>query len=397
VRQGVAHSPNRGCIASAGPGNVSGDAAHSGSTTMRNAMSRIRVLHLVVGGDVGGAERLLVDLARRPDVARADQEVALFTPNPRLRSLFRDAGLVLHDRGHAREDAFSFLRRSLGSADVAWLVELLRGERFDALHTHTFGTHVLGTRAARRAGVPQLRTEHHVMHYFDPSCIPFTRWAASRTERFVAISGYVMSTLRRVAPDAASRTRVVLNGVDVAHWTPRPKERDGFSAAIVCRLTGWKRVDLAIEAARIARVELVVVGDGEERIRLEGLARSKGANVRFVGHQADPRPFLAQADITLNTSKSEPLGLSVLESLAMERPVIAFREGGLVEVVQDGETGWLVERADAPSLARAMTLAHERKDEIARMGKAGRRFVVEHASIERMCEGYAREYEDLVK
>ena len=359
----------------------------------------IRVLHLVVGGDIGGAERLIVDLARRPDMARAEQEVALFTPNARLWSLFRDAGLVVHDRGRVHEDALSYLARSLGPSDVQWLAELLRTGRFDLLHTHTFGTHVLGTRAAQRAGVPQLRTEHHVMHYFDPSCALFTRWAAARTDRFVAVSGYVMKTLARTAPAVTSRMRVILNGVDTKHWAPRDRHEEGrqFSAAIVCRLTGWKRVHLAVEAASLAGVELVIVGDGEERARLEARAHACRARVRFVRHQDDPRPFIAQADVTLNTSEKEPLGLSVLESLAMERPVIAFRQGGLVEIIEHGVTGYLAESASASALAREIIRARDHRDETARLGAAGRRFVVEHAGIERMCEAYAREYEELAK
>src|SRR5580692_6830415 len=83
-------------------------------------MSRLRVMHVVVAGDIGGAERLLVDLARRPEATGADHEVALITPNRALAQYFVDAGLRVHDRGAAREDPVAYLRQAFGSRDVVW-------------------------------------------------------------------------------------------------------------------------------------------------------------------------------------------------------------------------------------------------------------------------------------
>jgi glycosyltransferase involved in cell wall biosynthesis len=363
----------------------------------KNDPNRPRVMQLVVGGDVGGAERLLVDLASRPEESRAEHEVALFTPNPKLRALFLDAGLTVHCRGDGRESPLAYLFRSLAPFDVAWLARLLRDRRIDVLHTHTLGSHVLGTRAARLAGCSQLRTEHHVMHYTHWSSSPFTRWAAARTERFVAVSEYVRRFLVRVAPETAARATVVRNGIDTRFFAAKersPRETP-FSAAIVGRLVSWKRVELAIAACVGARVPLVVVGDGEERGRLEELSRRWRADVRFVGYQADPRPFFGACDVTLNTSKGEPLGLSVLESLAMERPVIAFAEGGIPEIVLDGRTGWLVEGDGPIRLTEALLRAKSDRGRLSVMGVAGRLFVEGNASVGAMCLGYAEQYESL--
>ena len=353
-------------------------------------------MHVVVGGDIGGAERVVADLATRPEPTGADHEVALFTPNRALASYFVRAGLRVHDRGHVRENPLAYLYRSLGPADVHWLSALLVDEASDVVHTHTFGSHVLGTRAARRTGKPQLRSEHHVMHYFDPTCSPFTRWAAARTARFVAVSEYVRRVVTETAPRLASRMTVVRNGVDTHHFAPRearePRPDRPLRLAVVCRLTAWKRVHLAVEAAALTRCELVVVGDGEERTRLEALAKERRAEVRFVGYQADPRPHVAACDAVLNTADSEPLGLSVLEALSMARPVIAFAAGGIPEIVEHERTGFLVREATALALARAIEQASADRVALVRMGHDGRRFALEQCSIERMCEGYAVAY-----
>lgn len=360
-------------------------------------MKRSRVLHLVVAGDIGGAERLLVDLATRAEVTDADHEVALITPNRALFTYFVEAGLTVHDRGPAREDPLSYLVRSLGNADVAWVTALVQAQRIDVLHTHTFGTHVLGTRAARRAKVKQLRTEHHVMHYADHSTSAFTRWAAARTDRLVAVSEYVRNTILSTMPALTPRMSVVRNGIDVAHWQPQPRNESEppFRAAVVCRLTGWKRVHLAIEAAARAEVELWIIGDGEERKNLETVAQRAEARVKFCGFQKDPRALLAECDVLLSTAKEEPLGLSVLESLAMGKPIVACATGGIPEIVQNEITGFLAENDSVTAIAHVLERAREKRDQLPGMGAAGRAFVERECTITRMCEGYAAVYHSL--
>jgi glycosyltransferase involved in cell wall biosynthesis len=352
-------------------------------------------MHVVVAGDIGGAERLLVEIGRNAKHTEAEHEVALITPNRALFEYLEKGGLLVHDRGPSRENPLAYLVRSLGPRDVAWLAGLLASRRVDIVHTHTFGSHVVGTRAARRARKPQIRTEHGIIHYFDPSCSVFTRWAAARTERFVAVSEHVLRGLARASPAIAARATVVRNGLDVGYFTPQARGEGAFSLAIVCRLTWWKRVDLAIRAAALARADLVVVGDGEDRAKLEALARKLDAPVRFVGLQKDPRPFIAAASAVMSTSEEEPLGLSVLESLAMARPVIAVAEGGVPEIVKDGETGFLVPAGEA-ELAAAIERARRAPAELQAMGERGRAFVEENCTIARMCQGYAAEYRRLL-
>jgi glycosyltransferase involved in cell wall biosynthesis len=357
-------------------------------------LRRPRIMHVVVAGDIGGAERLLVDLATRPDRTRAEHQIALLTPNPSLLAYFERAGVRVHDRGIVRENPFAYLWRSLGPSDVSWLARTIDEERAEVVHTHTFGSHVLGTRAALRTGRPQIRTEHHVGHYFDASTSLFTRWAAARTERFVAVSEYVRRVIAGAAPRIGGRTRVVRNGVDTDYWSPRPRKDRGFRIGVVCRLTAWKRVNLVIEAAAAARAELWVIGDGEERARLEAVARRRGAAVRFVGHQLDPRALVAECDAVMSAADREPLGLSLLESLSMERPVLAVDGGGIREIVQHDVTGLVVGAPTVAALAEAIVQARSNPEGLARMGAAGRRFVLRECGVDAMCEGYASVYEE---
>ncbi|MGH7271026.1 MAG: glycosyltransferase, partial [Polyangiaceae bacterium] len=99
--------------------------------------TRLRVMHVVVGGDIGGAERVVVDLATRPGETGADHQVALITPNRALAAYLDRAKLRVHDRGPARENPLSYLYRAIGPIDVAWLSRLLAEEGIDVVHTHT--------------------------------------------------------------------------------------------------------------------------------------------------------------------------------------------------------------------------------------------------------------------
>jgi glycosyltransferase involved in cell wall biosynthesis len=193
----------------------------------------------------------------------------------------------------------------------------------------------------------------------------------------------------------ARRTTVVRNAVDAERWSPRPRSDNGFRVGVVCRLTAWKRVHLVVRAAASAGVDLWVIGDGEERARLEALARRRGGAVRFLGHQADPRPFVAECDAVVSAAEGEPLGLSLLEALSMERPVIAFAEGGVPEIVQHGVSGMLVAESTAAALGEALARARRDRAGLARMGAAGRAFVLEHCNVGRMCEKYASVYRSL--
>lgn len=355
-------------------------------------------MHVVVGGEIGGAERIVVELAQRPELTGVEHQVAVITPNRELSSYFTSAGTRVHDRGPVRENPIAYLVSSFGPSDVRWLATLLARERIDVVHTHTFGSHVLGARAALRARVRSVRTEHDFQHYFDPSCSLFTRWAGARTDRLVTVSQYVHGVLSRTAPGLAARMTVVRNGIDPSYWTAdaAPADKRRFRAAMVCRLTARKRVHIAIEAVARAGVDLIVVGEGEEHPDLIRVAKKSGAAVTFVGRRSDPRPLVADCDVVLSTSENEPLGLSVLEALSMERPVIAGASGGIPEIVRDGVTGWLVAEPTPAAFAEAIVHARQNRSALRAMGAEARRFVVAECGVDRMCEGYAAVYRSVL-
>ncbi|MBX3230899.1 MAG: glycosyltransferase [Labilithrix sp.] len=359
------------------------------------------VVHVVAAGEVGGAERMLVDLMTGP--SRRTSSIALFTPNDELRRLFREADLVVDDRGPVREDPLSFLKRALGPGDVDWLTNVIERRNAGVVHLHTFASQVLGTRAADRAGVRVVRTEHSTRVYDDPSCRPFARWSLPRAGAIVFISEHVRRVaIARMPWLAKARTFVVHNGVDPARFEARPfTPTDRLKLVAVGRLDPRKGLELAIEAvARVPEVELDIVGEGSERARLEALAASKrsllegpaGPRVRIRGYAADVRGDVARADAVLSSAREEGLGIALLEGMAMGRPVIAVPVGGIPEIVREGETGWLADARTPSALARVLLRAAADRAEVERRGARARERVLASFTVDAMRARYETIY-----
>jgi glycosyltransferase involved in cell wall biosynthesis len=218
------------------------------------------------------------------------------------------------------------------------------------------------------------------------------RWdqrTAGRPSRYVAISHYVAGRIRRYYNREAT---VVYPPVDTEFFHP-DSAVPGRHALVVSALVPYKRVDLAIDACRIARVPLKIVGDGPDRARLERRAHADGhagsADVEFLGRRTNDevRELYRRAAIVMLPGE-EDFGIVPLEAQACGRPVVAYARGGALETVISEETGLLVDRADAPAFADAIRRAIDRpfdstaiRRHAERFGRA--RFVNEMTAIVR--------------
>jgi glycosyltransferase involved in cell wall biosynthesis len=356
----------------------------------------------VAAGEIGGAERMLVDLARpRPDSARP-HSVALLTPSDALRELLLSEGLDVDDRGPVKEGPLPYLASTLGRGDVRWLREVLVRRGAKIVHLHTFASQVLGTRAAAEARAHVVRTEHSTRVYDDPSCWPFARWSLRRADVVVCISEHVKRTaLARATFLDRHRVAVIYNGVDAARFVPRSEPTLALPASrrvrflALGRLDPRKGLDLALAAlSQVQDAELVIVGDGEARPSLERLATDLGVaeRVLFAGYTTDVRSAIAGCDVALSSARDEGLGIALLEAMAMGRPVVAVPVGGLPEVVANGQTGWLATRREPEALASVMREAVHDPAQRAKRGRQGRERVLAMFSIEGMRLGYERLY-----
>lgn len=158
-------------------------------------------------------------------------------------------------------------------------------------------------------------------------------------------------TQQRIKEYYDKPSTVIYPPVDVARFTPPPRgERNGY--VVWGRHVPYKRFDLAIQAANALQVPLTIAGSGPDTERLEAMA---GPTVKFVGRISDQALVkLAQTSKAFLFPNEEDFGISAVEALAAGTPVIAFKKGGALDIVQDGETGVFFEEQTVDSLVAAM-------------------------------------------
>ncbi len=189
-----------------------------------------------------------------------------------------------------------------------------------------------------------------------PILAHLARWdaaTAGRVDRFLANSQYVAGRIRRYYNRGST---VVYPPVDTAFY--RPPEPSGrhqpeTSFLVVSALVPYKRLDIAIDGCRQAKVPLKIVGRGPEEARLRQLA---GADVEFLGWRSDEdiRDLYGRATGVL-LAGTEDFGMVPVEAQACGTPVVALRAGGACETVVDGVTGVLVEDESAEAFAAGLS------------------------------------------
>jgi glycosyltransferase involved in cell wall biosynthesis len=141
---------------------------------------------------------------------------------------------------------------------------------------------------------------------------------------------------------------------------------------------------------------LIFVGDGPDRPMAEERARNLGIGDRvvFLGKQEQVAELLGSADLFLLPSESESFGLSALEAMASEVPVVGTRCGGLDELVDDGETGRLLPVGAVDAMANAAVEILSEPERQLDMGRNGRAVAIERYSVERILSMYESFYEE---
>jgi glycosyltransferase involved in cell wall biosynthesis len=172
----------------------------------------------------------------------------------------------------------------------------------------------------------------------------------------------------------------IRTGVPDVQLDPPARLRSEPTVGFVGRLDPQKGVDVLVKAlSDLPGTAGVIVGKGSERGRLERLAAELGVSNRIVmtGHREEARSMLPTFDVVAVPSRWETFGLVTVEAMLAERPVVASAVGGILEVVADGESGFLVPPDDPAALAGALRTLLADPDQRARMGRRGREIALE--------------------
>ncbi|HYL82066.1 MAG TPA: glycosyltransferase [Candidatus Acidoferrum sp.] len=363
----------------------------------------MRLLYVVHSLDIGGTERLVVDLVHQ---FRREASVTVCCLD-RLGvwgEELRRQGIPVICLGR---------RPGLDLRAVWRLGMLLRRTEAQVVHCHQYPAFFYGVCASllhRRSRI--LFTEHGRFH---PDIVSLRRRIANRglaplTHRFTSVSQVVKQAMVAQEGFPAARIQIIYNGVQPDRFAPSHEMRLSVRRAIglaaddliigtVGRLDPIKDHATLLEAFAQARIRipaarLLIVGDGETRGALEAQTRRLGLEtvVSFLGSREDIPRLLAACDVFALSSRSEGMPVTVLEAMAARLPVIATAVGDIPDLVLDGETGLLCPPGDPGTLSTALVRLLEDRSLRQQMGETGCLRVQREFTRDRMVAGYRQEY-----
>jgi glycosyltransferase involved in cell wall biosynthesis len=297
--------------------------------------------------------------------------------------------------------------RKMVRPSTAWrvmqLAQRIRREGIGIVHAQDFYTNVLGTLAARLAGVPSIVTRVDLRHNLG-AAKRAALTTMSRMATRVLVNAVCIRDLAIGEGVGSDRVAVVRNGVDLAAFDaaqarPAASPVPDLARPTVVNVANMHhpvkgQEDLLFAFREVVRhapdAQLVFVGDGVRRVYLEKLVRELGlvAHVRFLGHRLDVPALLAGAAVVVSASYAEGISNAVLEGLASAKPVVATAVGGNPELVRDGVTGRLVPPGAPAQLAGRLVELLADREAARRMGAAGRALVEREFSVEQMKLSY---------
>ncbi|HEV2006827.1 MAG TPA: glycosyltransferase, partial [Candidatus Limnocylindrales bacterium] len=342
---------------------------------------RIRVVELLATGSNGGAQEHLFNLVTRIDRERYDVSIVSLTAGSAIRRLERTGIPVCVIDEPDDEAAIRAVATHLAAIDA------------DVVHAHMYRAEVIATQAAwRLAGLgrrrPYIVSTVHSSRIRSDEDRALLRRLTPRIDQLIAVSKAIVRKIEDEGRVGAPIT-LIYNGVDLQRYVDQEacctlhEEYDIPDGApivgVVARLEPEKGHPTLLEAwprvlERVPNAHLLIVGEGSRREALEAQAielaliapppppqpalmqqqaspssaaiapvRETTANrVTFTGRRDDIPSVIAALDVAVLPSYREAQGLSILEAMALSRPVVASNVGGIPEMIEDGETGLLV-------------------------------------------------------
>ncbi|MGH9378683.1 MAG: glycosyltransferase family 4 protein [Terriglobia bacterium] len=359
----------------------------------------LRILHLDTGNDMRGGQWQLLTLARGLR-DKGHCQLIVCPPGSRLEE-------------SARREAFETCGLSFRGARKAPSVFKLRGliRGFDIIHAHDGHGQTFSWFASSALPVKRIASRRVV---FLPRGRFIHRLKYGRgCHGVIAVSAFVRTLLLQ-SGIAAGKIQVIPDGIDFPASLPDPVARaqarrsfqldeGDFAIGHAGAFTPEKGQEIAIQAfqllaGQIPNARLLLAGEGGMRRPLAGKygLGNPQSHIRLTGYLNDLSPFMNSIDLFLMPSLAEGLGSAALIAMAHGVPVIASRTGGLPEIVEDGETGWLTEPGSPSGLAEKIVAAASRPEILRRM-EAQAREKARGFTNDIMVEKTERFYQQLIR
>lgn len=212
--------------------------------------------------------------------------------------------------------------------------------------------------------------------------------SSRRMEDFYALGRHTVISVPNGVPDTAANT-----------LAPFTRKNDALVIGSIGRLDAMKGHDVLLQAiAHIDDIQVVILGEGEQRATLEQLAIDLGVRdrVSLPGWVDDPRAYLPTFDIFVLPSRSEGFPLAIVEAMLAALPVVATTVGSVAEAVIQGETGLLIEKDDVMGLVAALCCLKADAALRDRLGQRGREVAIARFTAQQMAKRYEQVWREVL-
>lgn len=302
------------------------------------------------------------------------------------------------------------------------LLQIIRKERIDIVHTHLFEPTLLGVLAARLRKCAVVVTRHHSdALYLLPNRFKrnlsrsLENWINRHADHLIAPSQTVRDILVRRERAPERKISVLPYGQTLERFAAIKREQiesvraelqmnERLALVYVARLHWEKGHRFLLEAFALLRDEgleanLYFVGIGPDRELLESLVKELELenHVKFLGWRDDALAVMAAADVVVHASLQEPMPAVVIEALLLERPLVVTDVSGVRDVVGNSKYAILIPPRNVEALHAAIGWTVHNPDKARERAREGRRFILNYMSAERVAREYFQIYRRVLK
>lgn len=370
----------------------------------------IKVLHLISGGDTGGAKTHIFTLMKGLS-EKVDAKIICF-----IKDTFYD---------EARELGFNIevfeQRKRSDLSVVTRLSDEVKKGKYDIVHAHGARANFIAMFLKNKISVPMVTTIHSDYKldfkdnfYKNLIYTSLNKMALKKFDHYICVSDNFKDMLVNRGFDE-KKIHVLYNGIDTSESIDIiPKEtflekhkilyNGEFIVGIAARLDRVKDHETFIRAAKKVLDEntdviFLIAGDGDERVHLEDTVRDLKIEdkVYFLNFVKDKYSFFNAIDVNVLTSLSESFPYVILEAALIGVSTISTRVGGIPEIVKDDETGYLFDVGDSTSLSKYILDLYSDREKLEALGNNVREDVKKHYSHEAMGEKQFEIYQEILQ
>jgi glycosyltransferase involved in cell wall biosynthesis len=368
----------------------------------------MKVLHLISGGETGGSRKHVVSLLKM----FPKEEVTL--------GVFQ-AGPLLEEAKNSGINVELFSQRSRYDLSVLTrLISYINQNKFDIVHSHGPRANLFSAYIRKRIIAKWVTTLHS-----DPSLDFMTsgyigkifsylnKNSVKKADLIFAVSDlFSQMVISYGIPE--SRVKTIFNGISFDDCVKSKDldlrktvglERDDFVISMVARLHPVKGHQLVLDAIQQItnndKIKLLLIGDGSTRTELEEAVKDMNLNesVKFLGFRDDVEQLLSVSDISILASFSESFPLALLESANVGTPIISTDVGGVNQLINSKDVGWLIPIGDKTALKNAIEEAMNQKqnDNLTNIGEHLHDHAKSNFSLNNLYQQTIKQYNQIVK